>query len=108
MLAISSEYRGRGFGSTLARQAIKSLSDAGADEVVLETEEDNLASLRLYSRLNFLKTKHLHRYYLNGKGAFRLVLPLKDPEEVAARIRKDERYGREPDDYDDHQLELYG
>ena len=75
MLAIEKEYRGRGLGTMLALRAIQSLKEAGADEVVLETEEDNIASLRLYGKLQFLRTKHLHRYYLNGKGAFRLVFP---------------------------------
>jgi len=40
---------------------------------VLETEVTNTASLKLYGRLGFLRTKRLHRYYLNGNTAFRLV-----------------------------------
>jgi N-alpha-acetyltransferase 30 len=93
MLAVEKEYRGRGLGSMLALRAIQSLKEAGADEVVLETEEDNIASLRLYGKLQFLRTKHLHRYYLNGKGAFRLVLPLKSQQEVALRDDFDDMYG---------------
>ena len=34
--------------------------------------------MRLYERLGFLRSKRLHRYYLNGNSAFRLVLYLKD------------------------------
>jgi peptide alpha-N-acetyltransferase len=78
MLAISSSHRKRGLGTILVEKVIERLKEAGAHEVVLETEEDNGASLRLYRRLGFVRTKHLHRYYLNGKGAFRLVRVLRD------------------------------
>lgn len=47
-------------------------------QIALETETDNIASLKLYERLGFLRTKQLHRYYLNGNAAFRLVLYLKE------------------------------
>jgi peptide alpha-N-acetyltransferase len=33
--------------------------------------------MRLYERLGFLRSKKLHRYYLNGNSAYRLVLLLK-------------------------------
>lgn len=46
-------------------------------QIVLETEVSNTASLRLYERLGFLRSKRLHRYYLNGNTAFRLILYLK-------------------------------
>lgn len=46
-------------------------------QIALETEVDNTPSLRIYEKLGFLRTKRLHRYYLNGNTAFRLVLYLK-------------------------------
>jgi peptide alpha-N-acetyltransferase len=46
-------------------------------KIALETEIDNIASLKLYERLGFLRTKRLHRYYLNGNTAFRMILYLK-------------------------------
>ena len=46
-------------------------------QIALETEVDNIPSLRIYEKLGFLRTKRLHRYYLNGNTAFRLVLYLK-------------------------------
>lgn len=45
--------------------------------MALETEITNAASLRLYERLGFLRSKKLHRYYLNGNAAYRLILYLK-------------------------------
>lgn len=45
---------------------------------MLETEITNTAAIKLYERLGFLRSKQLHRYYLNGSSAYRLVLYLKE------------------------------
>ena len=37
---------------------------------------DNTAALGLYASLGFIREKRLFRFYMNGKDAFRLVLPL--------------------------------
>lgn len=58
--------------------AIDAMTARDADEIVLETEVTNTASLKLYERLGFLRSKRLHRYYLNGNAAFRLILYLKE------------------------------
>ena len=34
--------------------------------------------MKLYERLGFLRSKRLHRYYLNGNSAYRLVLYLRE------------------------------
>ena len=34
--------------------------------------------MRLYESLGFLRSKLLHRYYLNGNSAYRLLLYLKE------------------------------
>ena len=34
--------------------------------------------MKLYEGLGFLRSKRLHRYYLNGNTAFRFVLYLKE------------------------------
>lgn len=49
-----------------------------AIQIVLETEQTNTAAMKLYERLGFLRSKRLHRYYLNGNSAYRLVLYLKE------------------------------
>ncbi|TKA67125.1 hypothetical protein B0A49_02060 [Cryomyces minteri] len=106
MLATREEYRGKGIGTKLERLAIDAMNAEDADEVshirpqqlalpviqysfsrqiVLETEVTNTASLRVYERLGFLRSKRLHRYYLDGNTAFRLVLYLKDPAEWQSR-----------------------
>ena len=78
MLAVQETYRGRGIATNLVRMAIDAMASRSADEIVLETEVTNTASLKLYERLGFLRSKRLHRYYLNGNAAFRLILYLKE------------------------------
>ncbi|KAJ0115878.1 n-terminal acetyltransferase c complex catalytic subunit mak3 [Diaporthe amygdali] len=82
MLAVSSNFRGQGVATALVKKAIDAMAERNADEVVLETEETNIPAMRLYERLGFLRSKKLHRYYLNGNSAYRLVLLLKsvDPD----------------------------
>jgi peptide alpha-N-acetyltransferase len=38
--------------------------------------------MKLYERLGFLRSKRLHRYYLNGNTAFRFLLYIKTPSEM--------------------------
>jgi peptide alpha-N-acetyltransferase len=85
MLAVVEEHRGKGLAMALVRRSIDGMIAGGADEIVLETEVDNMASLKLYEKLGFLRTKRLHRYYLNGNSAFRLVLHVKDVREELMR-----------------------
>lgn len=82
MLAVAAPYRGHGVATALVKMSIEAMVDRKADEIVLETEESNIPAMRLYERLGFLRSKKLHRYYLNGSSAYRLVLLLKsiDPE----------------------------
>lgn len=48
-----------------------------SEQVALETEVTNNAAMKLYESLGFLRSKLLHRYYLNGNSAYRLLLYLK-------------------------------
>ena len=47
-------------------------------QIALETEVTNTAAMKLYERLGFLRSKRLHRYYLNGNSAFRFMLFVKE------------------------------
>jgi N-alpha-acetyltransferase 30 len=78
MLAVSSPHRGRGIATALVRRAIDAMIARDADEIALETEITNQAAIKLYERLGFLRSKRLHRYYLNGNSAYRLVLYLRE------------------------------
>jgi len=77
MLATRQTHRGQGIATKLVRMAIEAMIAKDADEIVLETEVDNVPSLKIYERLGFIRSKRLHRYYLNGNTAFRLILYLK-------------------------------
>ncbi|KAL2752201.1 hypothetical protein ACRALDRAFT_2038005 [Sodiomyces alcalophilus JCM 7366] len=70
-------YIAHGIATALVEKAIEAMAQRKADEIVLETEETNVPAMRLYERLGFLRSKKLHRYYLNGNSAYRLVLLLK-------------------------------
>lgn len=87
MLAVQEAHRGRGIASKLVQLAIEAMTARDADEVVLETEVTNTASLKLYERLGFLRSKRLHRYYLNGNAAFRLILYLKEGTALKGKIQ---------------------
>lgn len=77
MLATKESHRGKGIATTLVQKAIGLMIAKDADEIALETEETNAAAMKLYERLGFLRSKKLHRYYLNGNSAYRLLLYLK-------------------------------
>lgn len=80
MLAVDKGLRGKGIGKSLVRLSLDVMMEMGADECVLETEEDNKAALGLYKSMGFVKEKRLHKYYLNGNDAFRLKFLFKLPE----------------------------
>ena len=77
MLATDILYRAQGIATMLVCKAIDLMIELDADEIALETEETNSSAMRLYEKLGFLRSKKLHRYYLNGKSAYRLILYLK-------------------------------
>jgi peptide alpha-N-acetyltransferase len=78
MLVVATPYRNKGIATRLVRTAIDAMIARGAELIALETESDNKASMRLYERMGFLRSKSLHHYYLNGNTAFRLVLYVKE------------------------------
>ncbi|OAL17638.1 hypothetical protein AYO22_11428 [Fonsecaea multimorphosa] len=78
MLATKDKFRGKGIATTLVSKAIDLMIEKDADEIALETEETNTGAMKLYERLGFLRSKKLHRYYMNGNSAYRLLLYLKE------------------------------
>lgn len=77
ILAVHEAYRNLGIGKKLSQMLLDEMTREGVDEIVLETEDTNLASLNLYEKLGFARDKHLPNYYLNGSGAYRLKLWIK-------------------------------
>ncbi|KAL8779899.1 MAG: hypothetical protein Q9213_006721 [Squamulea squamosa] len=100
MLAVQKEHRGKGIATKLVRMAIDIMIERDADEIALETEVTNTAAMKLYERLGFLRSKRLHRYYLNGNSAFRFVLFVKESA-FTSRLGYDDE-----NDEDENQPEL--
>ncbi|KAK4614224.1 N-alpha-acetyltransferase 30 [Fulvia fulva] len=105
MLATQAEHRGKGIAGKLVRLALDAMKAQDADEIALETEVDNIPSLRIYEKLGFIRTKRLHRYYLSGTSAFRLILYLK--EGIPYMMTYPPEYGGEMG-YGDEGREGYG
>ncbi|TIB70855.1 hypothetical protein E3Q23_04015 [Wallemia mellicola] len=97
MLSVRSEYRKKGIATKLVRMAIDEMISTGAEEVslgiislqlpnrqqiILETEVDNNTSIAFYKRLGFMREKRLYRFYMNGKDAYRLCLPVSPNEDA--------------------------
>lgn len=96
MLAVKEEHRGKGIATKLVRMAIDVMIERDADEIALETEVTNTGAMKLYERLGFLRSKRLHRYYLNGNSAFRFVLFVKEGA-ATARLAYDDENENEPE-----------
>jgi ribosomal protein S18 acetylase RimI-like enzyme len=52
-LAVPPQWQRKGIGGRLLSEAMKTLDEAMADSVTVNTQEDNLASLQLYRRFSF-------------------------------------------------------
>ncbi|ORX35057.1 acyl-CoA N-acyltransferase [Kockovaella imperatae] len=76
MLSVDRAWRRRGIASSIVGLVVDEMIGRGADEIVLETEFDNVSSLALYESLGFMREKRLFRFYTNCKDAFRLILPI--------------------------------
>lgn len=74
MLAVENHYRKQGIAKQLSKLLLEEMKRESVVEVVLETEDSNLAALSLYERLGFVRDKYLPNYYLNGSSAFRLKM----------------------------------
>jgi peptide alpha-N-acetyltransferase len=91
MLAVKESYRGKGIAKKLITKAVQALKDKGADEIMLETEVTNTAAMHLYENMGFLRSKRLHRYYLNASDAFRLILPLSNSSTIMSQFLREQR-----------------
>lgn len=77
MLVVEPRFRGKGLAKRLVKLSVQKMVEwDNADEIMLETEVTNGAALHLYELLGFLRTKRMHRYYLNTHDAYRLILPV--------------------------------
>jgi len=86
MLSVNKAWRKRGIARALVQRSASIMKTQGAKEIVLETEFDNSVALAFYASMGFMREKRLFRFYMNGKDAFRLVLPIDDDDDDRASL----------------------
>jgi [ribosomal protein S18]-alanine N-acetyltransferase len=65
-IAVAPEYRGRGIGRMLMEQAIVIAREKGAEQLVLEVRESNVAAITLYELFGFVRY-FVRKGYYEGK-----------------------------------------
>ncbi|NVN91909.1 MAG: ribosomal protein S18-alanine N-acetyltransferase [Desulfuromonadales bacterium] len=65
-IAVAPGQRGRGVGDMLVEQAIAIAREKGAEQLVLEVRESNLAAIGLYERFGFVRY-FVRKGYYEGK-----------------------------------------
>ena len=78
-IAVDSNLRRKGLGTTLLRRAIESLTAIGVHELWLEVKTDNLEAIGLYRNFGFKTEGLLKAYYSDGSDALRMNLILRPP-----------------------------
>ncbi len=64
-LVVAAEHRRSGIASELVRELLRDLESAGAETVLLEVRESNLAARRLYEKAGFSEQGRRREYYRN-------------------------------------------
>jgi ribosomal-protein-alanine N-acetyltransferase len=81
-LVVDAPHRRRGIGRTLLDSLVKTASDSGAEKIVLEVRETNLAAQLFYRACGFRAIKIERSFYADtGEDAYAMERPLR---EVAA------------------------
>lgn len=81
--AVLAHYRRQGIGRRLMEQGLAQLRAAGVERVLVTSEPENEAALRLYEKLGFRVVSTEPDYY--GDGADRLILEYRVMETEAAQ-----------------------
>lgn len=68
-LAVAPDHRGRGLGRTLVRQVLARASETGAEKVMLEVQDGNLAAVQLYESLGMTAFDRRRNYYKAADGS---------------------------------------
>jgi ribosomal-protein-alanine N-acetyltransferase len=68
-LAVRPETRRRGIGARLVRAAAVRAADLGAERLLLEVAQDNVAARGLYARCGFIEVGRRRGYYARPGAA---------------------------------------
>ena len=75
-MAVSPNFRRRGFGRMLIQACIKSLVEEGVKVLSLEVRQDNTPAVTLYESMGFEILQKLTNYYGPNADGWRMVTPL--------------------------------
>ncbi|MFO8036909.1 MAG: GNAT family N-acetyltransferase [Anaerolineales bacterium] len=68
-LAVDPDYQGRGVGTALVRHVLRSFESMGMVRVSVNTQKDNLASIKLYQKFGFSRKDEsypVYQYFFSG------------------------------------------
>jgi len=68
-LGVRPEAQGRGVGSALVHDLIQRAGGLRSGRLSVNTQDDNVASLRLYKKLGFVRTGEFYPVFVNSLGA---------------------------------------
>jgi ribosomal-protein-alanine N-acetyltransferase len=75
-VAVLEEYRNKGIGRKLIKEALEAVHKESGKECYLEVRITNVGAIELYKRLGFNVTSTLHGYYKDGESAFTMAMSL--------------------------------
>ncbi len=75
-IGVAASRRREGIASALIEAGLRLVTEAGADEVLLEVAADNRAAVAAYRTLGFTTLARRERYYRDGTDALVMRLPL--------------------------------
>ncbi len=83
-IAVLAEYRRRGVGSALMREAIEVLTkEYDVDAIYLEVRVSNEPAIRMYEKFGFVKSRIISHYYRDGEDAYVMVKRIKPVSKAA-------------------------
>ncbi|WP_456478574.1 ribosomal protein S18-alanine N-acetyltransferase [Geoglobus ahangari] len=82
-IAVKKEFRRRGIGSMLLREAIKRAKEKGAKRLLLEVRVSNVAAQELYKKFGFSVVGVLDSYYSDGESAYLMSLDLNQADDFS-------------------------
>ncbi len=77
-ITVADQYRGRGLAHILIDFAIKTATEKGADNLVLEVRESNTAAISLYEKNGFIRYFVRKKYYEGLEDAILMEKSLKN------------------------------
>ncbi|MBE8538692.1 ribosomal protein S18-alanine N-acetyltransferase [Geoglobus acetivorans] len=82
-IAVKKEFRRRGIGKILLREAIQRAKKRGMRKILLEVRESNVPAQNLYKKFGFEVAGYLESYYSDGEAAYLMNLDLDKADDLS-------------------------